>query len=64
MREKLTKYPNIPFKSIIVECKRKLKLSTFTEGFNEGFGRKLVDAEESLINLEDCLKGFTNKEKL
>ncbi len=49
---------------IVVECSRKLKLSTYVEAYNEGFSRRLIESEETPLNLEDCFKAFTKREKL
>ena len=39
--EKLSSIKDLPFPVLSVHYKRKLKLSTFVEGYHEGFNRRL-----------------------
>jgi ubiquitin C-terminal hydrolase len=55
---------NFPFKKIIINCTKRLKLLTYTEGYKEGFRNKLIELEETSLTLDDCLRNFTQKEKL
>ena len=62
--ERASTLKNYPFEGVIVQYRKKLKLSTFLEGYHEGFNRKIYEDDNSTMSLADCFKNYTVKEHL
>jgi ubiquitin carboxyl-terminal hydrolase 4/11 len=55
---------DFPFQVVMIQYRRKLKLSTFIEGYKERFNRRISEDNEAPLSLHDCFHNFSHKEVL